>query len=167
MEANFSVQVDMLLILGECRRNYRQASLRWAERFPNNLKSHMAFKRLETRCRTTGSLKSKPRFRKRTKTDADRAVGVLGMVAINPHVGSRRLAADAGISQKSVVTILHMYKFHPYHITLHQELYGQDFENRVTFCNWVTGQMQGNNRFLKNVVFSDEASFQNCGQVGF
>ena len=124
MEANFSVQVDMLLMLGQCRRNYRQASLMWAERFPNNPKSHMEFKRLETRSRTSGSLKSKPRVRQRTKTDEGRAVGVLGMVAINPH-----------ISQKSIVTILHMYKFHPYHVTLHQELYGQDFENRVTLCN--------------------------------
>lgn len=165
MENNFNVQVDMLLILGECRKNYREAALVWAERFPDNRKSHMAFQRLEARSRTTGSLKPKKRVRRRYKTDENSAIGVLGAVAVDPQVSTRRLARDAGLSQKSVLNILHLYKFHPYHMTLHQELYGQDFENRVAFCNWVAREMLGNNRFLKNIIFSDEATFHNCGQV--
>ncbi|KAJ8912507.1 hypothetical protein NQ315_012579 [Exocentrus adspersus] len=63
------------------------------------------------------------------------------------------------------MAILNLYKFHPYHTTLYQELHGQDFENRATFCNWVITQMQENDRFLNNVVFSDKTTFHNCGQV--
>lgn len=167
MEANFSVEVDMLLILGECRKNYREAAVVWAERFPDIPKSHMAFKRLETRSRMTGSLKSKRRNRIKTQTDENKAVAVLGAVAIDPQISTRRLALDAGISQSSIITILHRYKFHPYHITLHQELYGHDFENRINFCTWISTKMRENNHFLRNVIFSDEASFNNCGQVRF
>lgn len=165
MEQSYDIEIDMLLILGECRKNYREAAQLWAVRFPAIEKSHMAFKRLEDRGRSTGNLRNKKRVRRQTKTNEDMAVGVLGAVAINPHVGSRELARDSGMCQKSVLTILRKHNFHPYHITLHQELYGQDFQNRITFCNWLRLAVHENNAFLRKIVFSDEATFTNCGQV--
>lgn len=161
----FDCQVDMLLILGECRKNYRSASELWAVRFPHlPRKSHMAFKRLENRSRQSGQLSSKKRNRRKTKTNEEMTVGVLGTVALNPHIGSRNLAADAGMSKTSVLRILRNYKFHPYHITLHQELNELDFERRVDFCHWFRRWITENNS-LENIIFSDEATFTNHGQV--
>lgn len=165
MSHNYSVEIDMLLILGECRKNYREAAQLWSIRFPEIPKSHMAFKRLETRGRITGNLCAKKRVRSRPKTNEEMAVGVLGAVALNPNVSSRQLAQDSGIDKKSVLKILHRYNFHPYHISIHQELYGQDFRKRVTFCNWLRQKIQENTDFLSRVIFSDEATFTNCGQV--
>lgn len=166
MERPYDIEIDMLLTLGECRKNYREAAQLWAVRFPDIPKSHMAFKRLEVRGRSTGSLRNKKRVRRHTKTNDDMAIGVLGAVAINPHVGSRELAHASGMCQKSVLTILKKHNFHPYHLSLHQELYGLDFQNRITFCNWLRLAVRENNVFLSKIIFSDEASFTNCGQVG-
>ena len=43
----------------------------------------------------------------------------------------------SGISQRSVLRILHQHKFHPYRMSLHKDLYGNDFLKRVHFCNWI------------------------------
>ncbi|ENN80466.1 hypothetical protein YQE_03123, partial [Dendroctonus ponderosae] len=61
----------------ECRNNYREAALWWAQRFPINPKSHLAFKRLKTRDRT-GGLREKTLRRKCTATNENLAVRVLG-----------------------------------------------------------------------------------------
>jgi len=42
-------------------------------------------------------------------------------------------------------------------------LHGTDFENRVTFCQWVQHQMHINNEFLSLILFTDGASFTNYG----
>jgi len=51
--------------------------------------------------------------------------------------------------------------YHPYHINLHQDLHGTDFENRVTFYQWVQHQMYINNEFLSSILFTNETSFTN------
>ena len=62
----------------------------------------------------------------------------------------------SGICQRSVLRILHQHKFHLYRMSLHQDLYGNDFLKRVNFCNWIR---------RKIMCFSDEASFANTGNV--
>lgn len=55
--------------------------------------------------------------------------------------------------------------FTPIMSSLHQELYGQNFQNRITFFNWLRFKNQWNNDFLRIIIFSDEATFNNRGQV--
>ena len=65
----------------------------------------------------------------------------------------------SGISQRSVLRILHQHKFHPYRMSLHQDLYGN------YFCNWIRRKMRTDVSFLSHVLFSDEANFENTGNV--
>ena len=69
------------------------------------------------------------------------------------------------ISQRSVLRILHQYKFHPYRMSLHQDLRGNDFLKHVNFCKWIRRKMRTDVSFLSHVVFSDEANFVNTGNV--
>ena len=69
------------------------------------------------------------------------------------------------MSRHSVLRILHRNKFHAYHISLHQELHGQDFVNRIRFCEWVLAQLAENLSLLSHVLFTDEAEFTNHGQL--
>ena len=71
----------------------------------------------------------------------------------------------SGSRQRSVSRILHQHKFHPFRMSLHQDLYGNDFLKRVNFCNWITGKMRIDVLFLSHVLFSDEANFANTGNV--
>ena len=50
-------------------------------------------------------------------------------------------------------------------MSLHQDLYGNDFLKRVNFCNWIRRKMRTDVSFLSNVLFSDEANFENTGNV--
>ena len=127
---------DMLMVLGECERNYRNAAVLYSQRYPERVpKSHMAFLRLQRRFLRFGSVKTQRR-RERTVTNDDAAADVVAYITVNPHAGSRQVARESGITRRSVLRILHQHKFHPYHISLHQNLYGNDFNNRVNFCNW-------------------------------
>ena len=53
----------------------------------------------------------------------------------------------SGISQRSVLGILHQHKFHPCRMSLHQDLYGNDFLKRVNFRNWIRKKMRTDTHF--------------------
>ena len=50
-------------------------------------------------------------------------------------------------------------------MSLHQDLYGNDFLKRVNFCNWIRRRMRTGVSFLSHVLFSNEANFANTGNV--
>lgn len=159
-------QVDMMLIYGECRKNARQAATVYAERYPDRRPpSYYTFINVYNKLRETGSLKCRSRERSKPASNEMTEIGVLAMIAHNPHVASRQIERASGISQRSVLRILHRHKFHPYHVSLHQGLHGMDFINRVHFCEWVVRQIENDGLFLDNVLFTDEATFTNHGNV--
>lgn len=81
------------------------------------------------------SVQTKKRKR-RTVTREANEIAVLAVVHQNPQVSTRQLHRDSGISRDSIRRILHHHKYHPYHISLYQELHGDDFHNREVFCEW-------------------------------
>lgn len=159
-------KIEMIFIYGECRRNVVDAVALYAHRFPNrNTPSRSSFYRVVNGFRENGNVASTKRTRRATVTGEDNEIGVLAAVAHNPHVSSRAISRDSGISQRSVLRILHRHKFHPYHVSLHQELHGDDFVNRMTFCQWAREKIQEDENFFRRVLFSDESGFTNHGQV--
>ncbi|KAJ8979725.1 hypothetical protein NQ317_006361 [Molorchus minor] len=84
---------------------------------------------------------------------------------MTPHTSSRALSFDLGISQTSILRILKRHKFHPFHVSLHQELHGDDFYTRVTFCQWAREQLRTDVNIFHQVLFSDESSFTSYGEV--
>ena len=118
----------------------------------------MAFKRLADRfCHF--SIEKQTRFKRRPIVNENNAAAILGFAALNPHASSRQIEKKSGISQRSVLRILHQHKFHPYRRLLHQDLYGNDFLKRVNFCYWICRKMRTDFPFLSHVLFSDEANF--------
>jgi len=165
MDIRYSVaeKIDTIYIYGEAQKNARVACNLYAERYPERRQpSASSFQQVVKLFSETGSVAMKKRHRMRTVTGENSEIAVLAVVADNPQVSSRQIERDLGISQRSVLRILKRHKFHPYHICLHQELHGDDFENRVEFCQWALLQIQDN---FFNILFSDESTFTNHGQV--
>lgn len=162
--AQFDTEVNMLLVLGECRNNYREASNILRQRYGIE-KSHMAFHRLERRVRTTGCVIAKTHNRNKRIVNEDNKVNILADVNINPHISQCQLERKSGISRTSIRRILKAEKYHPYHLVLHQALLATDYQHRIKFCTWMRQTIEENNNFLFNILFSDEATFTNCGQV--
>ncbi|KYQ46892.1 hypothetical protein ALC60_14091 [Trachymyrmex zeteki] len=143
--AHFDVEVNMLLILGECEKNYRRAAQLFLERY-NIQKLHMAFLRLENRLRVHGQLSTIKRQKANPVVNDDNCANILAAVEINPHVSQRELANPSGVGRSSY------------------ELLETDYERRVIFCEWMSDAMI-NDSFLQNILFSDEATFTNTGHL--
>lgn len=159
-------KVEMVLIYGESRRNVQQSILLYAERFPDRrTPSQISFYRVIKQFSEEENVQPKKRSRKRIVTGENKEIAVLAAVNYDPHISSRQLATNAGISKSSVLRILKRHKFHPYHVSLHQELHGDDFVNRITFCRWAQDRIRNNNNFFLSVLFSDECTFTNHGEV--
>ena len=124
----------------------------------------MAFKRLADRFCRFGTAR-KTRVKRRPIVNENNAAAILAFAALNPHASSKQIEKKNGIGQRSVLRILHQHNFHPYRVSLHQNLYGNDFLKRVNFCNWIRREISTDISFLSHVFFSDEANFKNTGNV--
>jgi hypothetical protein len=58
-----------------------------------------------------------------------------------------------------------LLRIYPYHLEPHQELHGEDFANRVTFCEWAEEKIRNDEHFFERVVFTDECCVKNNGAV--
>lgn len=82
----------------------------------------------------------------------------------NPELSSREIAAEIEMSQSAVNRITLKHKFHPSHIELHQELHGDDFQNRINFSEIMLNLINNDWNFLNTILFSDE-SLKSNGSV--
>lgn len=106
--------------------------------------------------------------RKRLKKPRDNDVinvTILGMVIINPHINQRQISHKLNVSPVTVNRILRANHHHPYHISIHQQLLDNDKVFRVRYCRWALDQIYRNPTFFHQVMFSDEAIFENNGGI--
>ena len=150
---DFQGYFHMLMMLRECCKYNRNPKNLYAARYPDRQqKSHTAFERLVDRFCRFGTVKQ-TRVKRRPIVDKNNAAAISAFAELNPHASSRQVEKKSGISQRSVLRILHQHKFQPYRMLLHQDLYGNDFLKRVNFCNWIRRQMRTDVSFLSHVHF--------------
>ena len=146
----------MLMVLGECRKHYRNAQDLYAARYlDRQQKAQMALSDQLTVFRFGTRVKRRP------IVNENNAAAISSFAAINSHASSRQMKKKSGISQRSVIRILQQHKFHPYRMSLHQDLNNNNFLKRVNFCNWFRRKMRTDISFFNHVLFSDEANFAN------
>ncbi|KYN24353.1 hypothetical protein ALC57_04045 [Trachymyrmex cornetzi] len=134
--------VDILITFGECGRNYRLTARTYTERFPNRrYPTAQQIMNIERRSRNNPLQRERRRNRLHNNNDP-RLLAVLAMVHQNPHISTRQVERELGIPQIMVHRLLRSVNYHPYHITLVQEL-----------------------KFFSNVCFSDEATFISNGSL--
>uniref|UniRef100_A0A914PRY5 Transposase n=1 Tax=Panagrolaimus davidi TaxID=227884 RepID=A0A914PRY5_9BILA len=83
----------------------------------------------------------------------------------NERVTTRQLETLANVSHGTVVKSLHELHYHPYKIQTVQELYPEDFANRMDFCEIMLNLIDEDPDFLQSIWFSDEATFTLHGEV--
>ena len=148
---DFQEYFDMLMVPRKCRKYNRNAKHFYAARYPDRF------------CRF-GTVKQ-TRVKRRPIVNENNAAAILAFAALNPHASSRQVVKRSGISQRSALRILHQRKFQPYRMSLHQDLYGNDFLNRVNFCDKIRRKMRTDVSFLSHVLFSYKANFANTGNA--
>lgn len=159
-------KLDMLLVYGESGRNAVRAIKRYGELYPDRERpTRQLLARICKKLLESGSWNAVRRTRQKTATGEVHEEGVLALAHNDPTVSSRRIATECGISQRSVLRILHRHRFHPFHLSLHQALSDVDFERRQEFCRFALHRLQDDPTFFQRVLFTDEATFTNHGNV--
>ena len=92
-------------------------------------------------------------------------LNVLLSVQENPCIPTRQIARELEISQSSVERTLKAHKFHPYKLTILQELTEDDPDRRLQFCEQIMDLLERNVLNVENVLFSDESTFTLNGEV--
>jgi hypothetical protein len=159
--------VEMLLLYGECGRNARAAATMYGQRHPGvQQPSKTTILLTVRRAQRTGSVaRVNPPGRPRTATNEANSAAVLAYVHVNPHTSSRDIEQQSGVSSRSVLRILHSNRFHPFHVHCHQGLEDRDYPCRVDFCNWLTLNIEQQDDFLSNILWTDESQFTRDGVV--
>ena len=96
---DFQEYFDMLIVLGECRKHYRNAQDLCAVRYSDRQeKSQMAFKRLADRFCRFGTVKQ-TRVKRRPIFNENNVAAILAIASLNPHASSGQREEKSGISQ--------------------------------------------------------------------
>lgn len=99
--------VDMIAVYFECFQNAAIAEREYAMRYPNRRHyGRRVFPRLVQRLRTTGSFRPRIFRRRRISRTEENVINVLAYIEFNPHVSTRTLSFDLGISRSTVQNIL-------------------------------------------------------------
>ncbi|EFN70922.1 hypothetical protein EAG_00265, partial [Camponotus floridanus] len=92
--------IDILLVLGECRENYRAAERLYRERYPDRRHPYAGTIRdLKIRAQN-GQLVRVRRHHRYDENDV-RVLTVLAAVHVDPHISSRQIERNTGISQRT------------------------------------------------------------------
>lgn len=155
--------VDILLILGECHRNYKLAARVYAQRYPD--RRHPADRQIRNiEIRSRRNLLHRQRQRNRLQNNNNpRVLTILGLIHNNPHISIRQAQNQIGIPRATIHRILQSVRYRPYHITLVQELNANDHRMRAQFCRWTLDILDQDPEFFWNVLFGDEAAFHSNG----
>ncbi|KAJ8946756.1 hypothetical protein NQ318_002586 [Aromia moschata] len=85
------------------------------------------------------------------------------MVVVNPSISSRQIEAESGLSRRRALSVLKKHKFRPYTIRKQQQLLPTDPERRLDFCNWYLQQIEQDQLFFKNIIWTDESYVSSAG----
>lgn len=121
---------------------------------------------LATKFDTTGSIHDlPPPGRPATATSTEQRANLEASIARSPQKSSRRLSAELGVSQQSILRMLQQLKYRPYIPRLVHELCDGDQDKRVEFCEEFLQRLDEGDLDIDCVLWSDEATFKLNGTI--
>lgn len=140
--------------------SYPQVSDDFHAAFPQKPKpTHTTIMRTITRLNATGCVLYHPGRRQQEANHSVRELVVLASIEGNRRLSSRTIARETGISQRSVIRILHKHGYRSYKMSRHQELLPGDEERRIIFASEALEKCHEDPDFPRNIIFTDESSF--------
>jgi len=129
MNWSYQEYFDMFMVLGECRKNYRQAAKRTLNVVLIVKKNRIWHLNGHRNILLPIVLWRKRKEHEEKAINDENAINILAAIQLNPTISIRQLERECKLNRKSP-RILHENKFHPYHIHLHQSLENPDFVSR-------------------------------------
>ncbi|KAH6942489.1 hypothetical protein HPB50_006414 [Hyalomma asiaticum] len=138
--------VDMVIAYVQAQGDVQLATSMYCTRRPDTpIPLHKVFKRTFERFCFTGSVNVR-RGRKNNDVavNGDFEIDLLAFVSLNPEASVREMAQATGATSSKVWRTLSKYKYHPCHVSLHQEFSERDHRQRLDFSNWYLIQCDEN-----------------------
>lgn len=82
----------------------------------------------------------------------------------DPSKSCRKIADEIGINKSTVQEILRKNGYRSYKICTTQQLFPEDRERRMVFCENVMERANGDDNFINRICFTDESSFALLGK---
>lgn len=156
--------LNLFIIYGECDKVISRTCDTFAIRYPQKQKpSRWAVKQIIENFKNFGSVKVIVQRNKPVVNNENIEIAILGYFAAYPTMSVRQAALESGLSKSTIHRILLKHNFHPYAFSIVQHLKETDFPRRVAFCEFIVTWTQGNNLFLDNIIWTDEAKFTKNG----
>jgi hypothetical protein len=157
---------DMHFLYGAAFGNASEARRLYSEYFPNRqCPSAKTFTAVHNRLHETGTVEVSM-----VDTGVGRSVrsvefveNVLHRFEENPHLSTRAVSSEFHTSKNSVWRVLNEEGLYPYHLQKVHGLVPRDYPRRVDCSRWFMHKLVDNPDFLKSVLFTDEASFNQDG----
>lgn len=161
-------KIELVLIVGENYKTYREAAVLFNERHPENHISHVTVKNVFDKFKTTGSVENK--FKKnhdRRVNNAENQLLIMQAVVEVPKTSLKRISQvlPNNIGKSTISKVLRSNKFHPYKPKFLHTLIPRDFISRFNFCVWFQGIIEDDPFFARKILFTDEATFTSNGVV--
>lgn len=159
---------DMHYYYGLAAGNALAARRLYREAFPNrNLPQSRMFSTIHRRLGEFGSFKTRifDVGRQRNTRTAEAEARILNSIGNNPNVSVRKIAIQEGIPKSCVHETIREQNLYPYHYQKVQALSATDPAARVNFCNTIRMLHNGDQNFVRNILFTDEASFGHDGLI--
>lgn len=155
---------DMHFICDRANESVLQASRLYAQTYPDRRHSDRKLfnKKIHQRLSETGSFRPLDHSRGRPMSVRSPEVEevVLEAVHENPELSTRIIAQQHGIRCHIIVwQIRHDQLLYLYHLQRDQALLPGDFQARNNVCRYLSNQQARNRFIVRNILFTDEASF--------
>lgn len=152
---------------GDRQRSFNETKHLFNDTFPDRPPiSKSTVIRTIQRFDQTGTCKDRQRSgRPRTVANEEKSLEIMQHFVEEPNQSLRKVSSQSDVGFVSVRNVLISNKFHPYKITLVQELFEDDFDRRIEFCEVMMEKWERNQNFFNNIIFSDESTFMLNGTV--
>lgn len=155
---------NMMECFIECHKNTSEACDLYFQRYPEREQPDpRIFNRLERNLMTYGTFaKDKPKTYNSANKE-NNTINVLASVYADPTTSCRCIEDGVGVARSTTSRILRENKFRCYRARKTQLLYPGDADRRMTFCQWYLGNLNGNEEFSRQIIWTDEARIASNG----
>jgi hypothetical protein len=162
-ELSIPEKVEIIRLVGDNVRSNREAAREFNARHPERPPIHHSVVANVNRLfNVTGNVvRSRPRINRRHPLDA----AILAEYHNNPCTSLRDMARNLNITYTKIWRCLRRHKLKPYKPKFLHTLEEGDTQRRMEYCLWCQGNYLNDREFLKNIMFSDEATFTTNGVV--
>ena len=165
---SFQEQAEMVFMYGQAGGNGQEAAWKYRATYPDRQyhPHHTTFGAIYRHSCEHGSFETDEHAGwPQTVRTSDVEEHVLHDIENNSATSSRQVACQHGVSQRTVICILHDNRYYPYHLQCVQGLSPADFPPQKRFCCRLVQQAVTIMGFLSSVLFTDEATFGHDGII--